>query len=542
MKKVLLWIMFLSLVLHANDGAYTLSGNQLIPINESNISIKKEVLTITRIDDEEGILDVKVEYTFFNPSKSKTIVVGFEAAEPDGDVTTEPVNGGHPYMKSFSVEMNGKNIAYKINSNVAKANIGYVYYFKAPFKKGINHITHHYRYEPSGGVMTHYEIDYILSAASRWKGNVIEDFILIIDVGDFADFVISKDFFKSGDEWQVDGHTKESVFNWAYVREDEKPTPATQFYVKKSPIVFKKKNFKIDGDLSLVSWRYKEDNAYYFEEFNYKKVKLFFDGNTYFNDNFPKDRVSFKIYKNFPYAQRGYIFKDKEIQKYYEGLSWYKKEPNYKPTKPFINEKLNVIALNILKNLSYAKRGYIFKSYDLRSFFSVQSWYIENKNYKSSFLALPKNEQEWINKIKALKKSDNIDFYDLMDEYDTMYDNCLHKHEKKKVDDFMKRLILMDKKQIRSRFSKKDISRIEEDLIDDIFLEITKETLANYAKGYSDEEDTFQIELHEDEENKGCYEYFYSHGFEGGDDEYGFMIGIGKENGAFKIVRLSMAG
>ena len=531
MKKSLLWITLLSLALHANDGAYTLSGNQLVPINESKISIKKEILTITRLDEENGILDVKVEYTFFNPSKSKTIVVGFEATEPDGDVTTESVNGGHPYMKSFSVLMNGKNIAYKINSNVVKDNIGYVYYFKAPFKKGTNHVTHHYSFEHSGGAGIDYEFDYILSAASRWSKGIIEDFTLVIDVGDFSEFQIVKSFFKKANEWQVNGSTEKCLSDYYNGK------PAVQFYVRKAPIVFKKKKFKIKGELFLISERYSRGIPAYVEVFDYKKVKLWFSG-MWIEDIFPKDRVSYKIYKNFPYAQRGYIFKDKEIKKYYEGLSWYKKEPSYKPSKPIVNEKLNAISLNILKNLPFAKRGYVFKNYN----FHVYSWYIENKNYKPSFSALPKNEQEWINEIKALKKSDNIDFYALMDEYDAVYDNCLHRHEKNKVNNFMKRLILMDKKQIKSRFLKKDIRQIDEVLIDDIILEITKETLDNYAKGYSDEEDTFQIELHEDEENKGCYEYFYSHGFEGGDDEYGFMIGIGKENGAFKIVRLSMAG
>ena len=111
-KRVLFSLMLLSLFVDANDGAYTLSGNQLVPMKESNISIKKEVLTITRLDDET--LDVKVEYTFFNPNKAKKVLVGFEAAEPDGDVTTKPVNGGHPYMKRFSVLMNGKKLAYKV--------------------------------------------------------------------------------------------------------------------------------------------------------------------------------------------------------------------------------------------------------------------------------------------------------------------------------------------------------------------------------------------------------------------------------------------
>jgi len=104
MQKLLLTLMLLTFNLFGNDGVYTLSGNQLIPIKESKISIKKEVLTITRIEDNN--LDVKVEYTLFNPDESKEILVGFEAAEPYGDVQSEPVRGGHPYMQKFSVLIN----------------------------------------------------------------------------------------------------------------------------------------------------------------------------------------------------------------------------------------------------------------------------------------------------------------------------------------------------------------------------------------------------------------------------------------------------
>ena len=104
------WILLcMTIFLESNDGGYTMSGNQLVPIEVSDISIKKEVLSIKRVKSNHNeYLDVKVEYTFYNPNKEKKILVGFEAFEPDGDVNSEPVNGGHPYMKNFSVLVNGK--------------------------------------------------------------------------------------------------------------------------------------------------------------------------------------------------------------------------------------------------------------------------------------------------------------------------------------------------------------------------------------------------------------------------------------------------
>ena len=111
MIKILL-IILTTLTLWSNDGGYTMSGNQLIPIFDSNISIPKEVLTIKRLKD--GLLDVTVEYTFYNPNKRKKVMVGFEADEPSGDVDGTPKNGGHPYMSEFSVMMNNKKVPYKI--------------------------------------------------------------------------------------------------------------------------------------------------------------------------------------------------------------------------------------------------------------------------------------------------------------------------------------------------------------------------------------------------------------------------------------------
>lgn len=49
----------------ANDSAYFTSGNQLIPLGETNISVKKEILSITIGDDSYA--DVDVYYEFYNP-------------------------------------------------------------------------------------------------------------------------------------------------------------------------------------------------------------------------------------------------------------------------------------------------------------------------------------------------------------------------------------------------------------------------------------------------------------------------------------------
>ena len=106
MEKVLfIFCIILSFNLIANDGSYYTSGNQLIPINETDISVKKEILQIIRINENE--VKIIVDYDFINPTDTKEIIVGFEARSPGGDVNGYPKDGKHPYIKDFTVLMNG---------------------------------------------------------------------------------------------------------------------------------------------------------------------------------------------------------------------------------------------------------------------------------------------------------------------------------------------------------------------------------------------------------------------------------------------------
>ena len=116
MKNFNKFILFLLLLFSGhsfcNDGAFYTSGNQLIPIEETIITIKKEVLTITRINDDYVKIDV--EYNFFNPGNNKKLLIGFEAHSPSGDANGTPINGGHPYIFDFNVNMNDSGIPFKI--------------------------------------------------------------------------------------------------------------------------------------------------------------------------------------------------------------------------------------------------------------------------------------------------------------------------------------------------------------------------------------------------------------------------------------------
>ena len=75
MRKLLLLIcvccICVSMGMMANDGAYFASGNVLFPLQETTISVRNEVLSISICDD--GYATIDVQYTFFNDGPAKTI-------------------------------------------------------------------------------------------------------------------------------------------------------------------------------------------------------------------------------------------------------------------------------------------------------------------------------------------------------------------------------------------------------------------------------------------------------------------------------------
>jgi hypothetical protein len=340
MKRFIYYILLLvvNYTAYANDGAYYTSGNHLIPINETDISIKKEILTIKRI--KNGQLEVTVYYEFFNPKEEKKITVGFEAFSPSGDVDTRPKNGRHPYMNDFKVNLNNEILDYKvalvIDSNYVKNGkvnstsltkikerdyeFYYVYHFEAKFKKGINIIKHTYKYDVSNSITYQYDIDYVLTAAKRWANKQIDDFTLIIEPGEFEVFMIDKTFFDSSKEWNINGIGRAEDLTAETNRNTEKNY--AKFYLQKGKIVFHKKDFKINGDLSLYARSF---HSSFYEHFEYIPYSY------YPTDSYPepKNDLERKILMNFPFARRGYIFKNQALADFYKKMDWYLPNPNY---------------------------------------------------------------------------------------------------------------------------------------------------------------------------------------------------------------------
>jgi len=322
----------LSIHLYSNDGAFFISGNHLVPTTETEIEVKKEILTLKKIRNQ--YIEVSVYYEFFNPNESKEIIVGFEAFQPSGDVSFIPKNGGHPYMRDFTVNLNSEMLPHNValvgdslykEIDLAKVknykdfesfhDFFYVYYFKARFKKGLNIIKHTYNFDVSGGVELNYDFKYILTAANRWANKQIDDFTLIIDTGEFERFDISKSFFNSKEDWLINGIGKSkesSLFD----------TKTVRFYLQKGNLIFHKKNFSPKGELYILSQRF----------FPYAKPE-YLPFSYYQLDDLPEPKSDYerKVYRNLPFARRGYVFKNQALKNFYEELDWYIPNPNYIP-------------------------------------------------------------------------------------------------------------------------------------------------------------------------------------------------------------------
>ncbi len=351
----------------SNDGAYTMSGNHLIPINDKSISIKKEHLSIKRILEKKGdyfedYYEVNVYYEFFNPNAPKKLIVGFEAQSPSGGVGIAPVNRGHPYMSDFTVMMNGDvldhDIAYVADStyynagvvrsvslesflnNIAEndemfSDFYYVYHFNAFFKTGVNAIHHTYRFTPSSSNVQYSVFDYVLTSINSWGDGKVGDFTMVIDAGDFASFGIDQSFFNSSADWFVSGIGNVQSTN---SRADDNTTNRgwLSVNIRSGVLVFNRTNFRPQGELQLVVLPYSIGDLgseyYSFGDSDESEISLLpFSPEFDVHLSQPRNDFELKLLRNLPYARRGYVFKTPELRAFYEKMEWYIPNPNYVP-------------------------------------------------------------------------------------------------------------------------------------------------------------------------------------------------------------------
>jgi len=50
----------------------------------------------------------------------------------------------------------------------------------------------------------------------------------------------------------------------------------------------------------------------------------------------------------------------------------------------------------IMRNLPFAVRGYVFKTKVIQDYYESTDWYVADPNYVSDLKGLTKDEQEWV--------------------------------------------------------------------------------------------------------------------------------------------------
>lgn len=242
-KSIWIIIMWVSaLVGRANDGVFFTSGNFLVPVRETDISVGKEILTI--IIGKDGYAKVDVRYEFDNRGGEKDLTMAFEASSPYNALAPLNRNGIHPYIEDFTVSMNGvalpcRNAVVACRDSMSVHNVdftpldmtrwkgygevpdsilpsddsvisaeadggqpvttafAYAYYFDARFKPGVNKVHHTYRYKMSYNVAQKFNIPYWLTPAMRWANRQVDDFTLRIAADEATEFCMADTLFAS---------------------------------------------------------------------------------------------------------------------------------------------------------------------------------------------------------------------------------------------------------------------------------------------------------------------------------------------------------
>lgn len=317
----------------ANDGVYFANGSQLVPLQETDISVAKEVLTITLTDSGTALVDV--QYEFVNRSAPKTVKMGFEAQNPYNSGDTINKAGIHPYINNFVVEFNGEPLRitnYVSGPENPEADVefqryAYVYAFDAPFKKGVNRVHHTYSYLTSYSVGQAFVVPYWLLPALRWANGQIDDFTLrIATPGTAKHFCVVDSVFEGADFRVVKGVGKVRRSQHSY------SDLLVEVSLRDGVVEWHKTNFRPKADFTIGSL-----DAY--TSFDEKMpVGSFYDRSPrFFIYPIENRKVPADVVRNLPFASRGYVFKRQDLKKYFSRLWWYMPDPSYVPSLDDLN-------------------------------------------------------------------------------------------------------------------------------------------------------------------------------------------------------------
>lgn len=316
------------LPLMANDGVFYAQGNHLIPVKETVVELRKEVLKLKRMGD---YMAVDVYFEFFNPGAEKVETVGFVTPPAMGDVDEEMAD--HPQVREFSAVVNGQALPFKVARmettgfsfpDLDIQGSDFVYHFEVRFKPGLNTIHHHYQFRGGSSVEMDYDFFYRLTTGNLWANGEIGDFTLEIDMGERALFTLPWSFLSD-----------DSPANWKLLGTGKMGKEAdvlfeTHFrsvYAHAGAVQFKAQHFHPDRDLGVCALRVL-NQAYVWgrpdlaEQVNeWVGCVLFAAGDGECLRDLSVEQL--RIMRNFLYARHGLPFNSKDLTRYFSQFIWY---------------------------------------------------------------------------------------------------------------------------------------------------------------------------------------------------------------------------
>ena len=350
----------------ANDGVFYVQGSTLVPMQETEVELRKEVLKFYIKDFEWMAVDI--DFSFFNPAGEKTVTVGFVTPPASGDVDED--EDIHPQIRDFTVNVNGEDLKYQMKrmkdtsfQNVYEDFGGqdFVYYFPVTFKPGETRIRHTYLFRAGGSVETQRDFFYQITTGKRWANKRIDDFELQLHP-DLGIFYVPLSFSENGApaDWKIVG-TGSLSKPQAFFGGEEPNSRLVQ--IRDGYLSLKEKNFKPDRDISIgepnwnMGWHRRmcksEKKCFEPEEVGLN-LYLFFSVRPFAyqsEENLAElSKNDLRIIRNFPYAVRGYDFKSPALKDFYTQFFWYKPDAAVSPDsfnlseaeEAFIERVLNV--------------------------------------------------------------------------------------------------------------------------------------------------------------------------------------------------------
>ncbi len=367
MNKAVLFCFFMLLTswCYANDGGYEIVGDSFHPINIVDVSIDYERLILHQHGSQWEI-EVYIE---LNNQTNETLepLLGFEFSYFDGpghDVS-------YDVFDTYILLVNGEAQQFQFDADGEFEQICKLLYTPT-LQPGINKVYHNYTISEGYGSMAG-TISYILKTGARWKDGLIKQIEVFIKPDRPGMLRVHKNCFSDfdiiGEGKLFDGYFSTDDYIDPY-EHAYNTYPYDKTYAIKNGYLYK----------SMKNYAPRENISFDFFDFHYRGYSA--------RPALPRDLIPYTYttgvppapllpYKYIYFWEHAYKYRDYE----YDGENIYKLFENNFVT-------LSAEYKRILRNTVYAMHGYVFKDPELQEYFENQYWYFPNKNRKSEGIEL----------------------------------------------------------------------------------------------------------------------------------------------------------